>query len=95
MTISVGGRELHDLTGVSNGRAVSDPRHHQMAEPGRQPMPGIVLHRLHLGGRPERVRHTLGGALVMVAKPHADMAIVEDGVVSAIGLLDLVQRLRD
>ena len=66
-----------------------------MAEPGREPMPGIVLHRLHLGRGAERVRHALGGALVVGREAHADMAIVEDRIVRAVGLLDLVQRLRD
>ncbi|TXH51403.1 MAG: hypothetical protein E6Q97_18415, partial [Desulfurellales bacterium] len=35
----------------------------QMAEPGRQPAPGIVLHGLHLGRGAERVADPLGGAL--------------------------------
>ena len=66
-----------------------------MAEPGREPVPGIVLHRLHLGGGAERVRHTLGCALVVGREADPHMAVVEDGVVRAVGLFDLVQRLRD
>ena len=66
-----------------------------MAEPGREAVAGIVLHRPHLGRRPERVRDALGGALVIGREADADMTIVEDRVVGAVGLLDLVQRLRD
>jgi hypothetical protein len=66
-----------------------------MSEPGRQPVPGIVLHRLHLGGGAEGVGHAFGGALVIGGEADADMAVVEDRIVRAVGLLDLVQRLRD
>src|SRR3546814_17395991 len=58
-------------------------------------MPGIVLHRPHLGRGAERVRHPLGGPLVVGGEAHADMAVVEDRVVRAVSLLDLVERLRD
>ena len=58
-------------------------------------MPGIVLHRPHFRGRAQRIRYALGGALIVRGEADPDMAIVEDGVVLAIGLLDLVQRLGD
>ena len=58
-------------------------------------MAGIVLHRAHFGRRAERVGDALGRALVVGREAHAHMAIVEDRVVLAVGLLDLVQRLRD
>lgn len=66
-----------------------------MAEPGRQTVPGIVFHRLHLGGRAESVGHPLGRALIIGREAHPDVAIVENRVVGAVGLLDLVQRLGD
>ena len=66
-----------------------------MAEPRAKPVPRIVLHGPHLGRRSERVRDALGRALVIGREGDADMAVVEDGVVLAIGLLDLVEGLRD
>src|SRR3546814_11569587 len=56
---------------------------------------GVVLHRAHLGRGPERVRDALGGPLVIGRETDPDMAIVENRIVEAIGLFDLVQRLRD
>src|SRR3546814_19872533 len=58
-------------------------------------MAGIVLHCPHLGRCSKRIGHTFGGALIIGREAHANMAIVEDRVVGAVGLLDLVQRLRD
>ena len=66
-----------------------------MPQPRRQPVPGIVLHCLHLGRGAERVRNAFGGSLVIGREADPDMAVVEDRVVRAIGLLDLVQRLGD
>ena len=91
----VGGGELHDLAGGHQRPGRLRARHHQMAEPWREAMAGIVLHRPHLGRRPERVRDALGGALVIGREADADMTIVQDRVIGAVGLLDLVQRLRD
>src|SRR3546814_17415344 len=66
-----------------------------MAEPWRKTVAGVILHRAHLGRCPERVRDSLGGSLVIGRETHADMAIVENRIVEALGLLDLVERLRD
>ena len=66
-----------------------------MAEPRAEPAARIVLHGAHFGRHAERVGDTLGGALVVRREAHAHMAVVEDGVVLAVGLLDLVQRLGD
>src|SRR3546814_13677418 len=66
-----------------------------MAEPGRQAVAGIVLHRALFGGGAKRFRNALGSVIVVGRKGHADMAIVENRVVLAVSLLDLVQRLRD
>src|SRR3546814_20830843 len=66
-----------------------------MAEPGRQAMAGIVLHRALFGGGAKRFRNALGSVIVVGRKGHADMAIVENRVVLAVSFLDLVQRLRD
>src|SRR3546814_13963330 len=54
-----------------------------------------VAHGPLLGRGAECVRNALGGPLVVGGEREADMAIVEDGVVLAIGLLDLVETLRD
>ena len=62
-----------------------------MGEPGREPVAGIVAHRALLGRGAERVRDALGGALVIGREGDADMAIVEDRIVLAIGLVDLVE----
>ena len=62
---------------------------------GDEPMAGIVALRAQFGRRAERVGDALGRALVVGRERDADMAIVEDGVVLAIGLGDLVERLRD
>ena len=64
-------------------------------EPRRQPMAGIVALRAQFGRRAERIGYALGRALVIAAEGDPDMAIVEDGVVLAIGLGDLVEALRD
>src|SRR3546814_11532974 len=67
---------------------------HQMAEPGRQAVAGIVLHRALFGGGAKRFRNALGSVIVVGRKGHADMAIVENLVVLAVSFLALVQRLR-
>src|SRR3546814_8374076 len=68
---------------------------HDMGEPRGETVPRIVAHGTLLGSGAECVGDTLGGTLVVGRERDADMAIVEDGVVLAIGLLDLVQALRD
>ena len=88
-------RELHDLARREQRPRRLLPRDHEVAEPGRQPVPGIVLHRAHFGRGAERIRDALGRALVVGGEGDADMAVVEDRVVRAVGLLDLVERLRD
>ena len=39
--------------------------------------------------------HALGGALVIGGEADADVAIVEDRIVRAVGLFDLIEGLRD
>src|SRR3546814_10650910 len=56
---------------------------------------GIVLHCLHFCGGAQSVRNALGGPLIVRGEAHADMAVVEDRVVGAVSLLDLIERLRD
>ena len=58
-------------------------------------MAGIIPLRAKFRCGAERVGNALGRAFVVRGKRDADMAIVEDGVVLAIGLGDLVERLRD
>src|SRR3546814_6443681 len=88
------GWKLHDLARGHELAGGFRTRDHQMTEPGRKPVPGVVLHRPHLGGGTEPIRHPLGGPFVVGGEGHTHMAIVEDGVVRPISLLDLVERLR-
>src|SRR3546814_447711 len=57
----VGGRKLHHLAWREPRASRPGPRDHPVAEPGRQAMTGIVLHRPHFGRSAERVGDTLGG----------------------------------
>ena len=88
-------RQLHHLAGGEQRPGRLLPAHHHMAKPGREAMAGIVALGSQLGRGSERVRNALGGALVIGRKGDAHMAIVENGVVLAIGLGDLVERLGD
>src|SRR5215217_7228024 len=58
-------------------------------------MPGIVLHRAHLGCGSECVGYALGGALVVGRKRDPDVAVVEDSVVRSVGAFELVEALGD
>src|SRR3546814_9278670 len=58
-------------------------------------MPGIVAHRSLLGGLSQRIGNPLGGALVIGREGDTDMAVVEDRIIFAISLLDMVERLGD
>lgn len=58
-------------------------------------MPGIILHRPHLGGGAERIGNAAGGVVIIGRERDADMAIVENGVVRPVGFFNLVERLRD
>ena len=66
-----------------------------MTEPWAEPVASIVLHRPHLGRRPQGIRDALGGALVIRRKGHAHMTVVEDGIVRPIGFLNLIEGLGD
>lgn len=89
------GRKLHHLAGGKQRSRGLGARDHEMRQPGSEAMTGVVLHGPHLGRCAERVRHALGGPLVVGREAHADMAVVEHAVVGAVCLLDLVERLRD
>jgi len=58
-------------------------------------MPGIVLHCPLLGRDAESVRDALCGPLVVAGESNADVAVVENAVVLAVSLCELVQRLAD
>jgi hypothetical protein len=58
-------------------------------------MPCAVLLGAHFRRRAGGVRNAFGCALVVRGKAYALMAIVEDRIILAIGLLDLIQRLGD
>src|SRR3546814_14628758 len=66
-----------------------------MREPGHEPVSRIVAHRPLLGRRPERVGNALRRPLVVGRERDPHVAVVEDRVVLAVGLLDLVEALRD
>ncbi len=70
-------------------------RDHDVHQPGREPVACIVALGAQLRRGAKRVRNTLGRALVVGGERDPDMAIVEDRIVLAIGLGDLVERLRD
>ena len=58
-------------------------------------MAGVVPHRLHFGRGSKGIRDTLGSPFIIGREAHPDMAVVENGVVLAISLLDLIERLGD
>src|SRR5215510_4696335 len=87
----VGGRKLHHLACGQERPCRLLARDHEMSEPWRQAMARIVLHGAQLGRDAERVRDAFGRALVVGREADPDMAIVENGVVGSVGLLDLVQ----
>ncbi len=58
-------------------------------------MGSVVLHRPHFGCSAERVGDALGRAFVVRGEGHSDVAVIENGVVGAVGLLDLIERLGD
>src|SRR6266700_597700 len=89
------GRQLHHLTRREQRPRRLLPRDHQMTEPRTEPMAGIVPQRPHLGRSPQGIRDALRGALVVRGKGHAYMAVIENGVVRPVGLLDLVEGLGD
>src|ERR1700710_1094096 len=64
-----------------------------MPKPRTQAMPGIVLHRAHLGRGPKRAGYPLGRALVVRRERDADVAVVEDRVVWPVGAFKLVEAL--
>lgn len=58
-------------------------------------MTGIVSLCTQFRRGTESVRDSFGGALVVGGEGNADVAIVQDRVVLAVGFCDLVERLRD
>ncbi|MCY1235390.1 hypothetical protein D9M72_480050 [compost metagenome] len=62
-----------------------------MAKPGRQTVAGVVALRAQFGGSAEGLGDAFGGAFVVGREGHPHMAVVEDRVVLAVGLVDLVQ----
>src|SRR3546814_18830576 len=66
-----------------------------MREPGGGPMPGIVPHRALFGRDAERVRNPPPRSLIVGREGDTDMAVVENRIMLAVSLLDLIQGLRD
>jgi hypothetical protein len=58
-------------------------------------MAGVVALRPQFRGSAECIRDGLGRTLIIGGERNPHVAIVEDGVVLAIGLDDLIERLRD
>ena len=88
-------RELHHFAGSQELPRGLLPRDHDVGQPGCEPVARIVALGAQLGGRAQRVRDALGGALVVGGEGDPDMAVIENGVVLAIGFRDLIERLRD
>jgi len=66
-----------------------------VAEPWREPVPGVVALGAQLGRRAKRLGDAFGRALIVRRERDANVAVVQDGMVLAVGLVDLVERLRD
>jgi hypothetical protein len=58
-------------------------------------MAGIILHGAQFGRDPQRIGDPFGRPLVVGRERNTDMTIVEDGIVLAVSLLDLIERLGD
>ena len=87
----VGVGQLHDFAlGQKSARRLR-ARDHQVTKPRREAVSGIIAHRAGFGRSPERFRNALGSALVIGREAHPHMAIVENGIVLPVGLLDLIQ----
>lgn len=91
----VRGRKLHDFARRQQRPRGFLSRHHQMAEPRTEPVAGIILHRAQFRRGAERIGDAFRCALVIGREGDAHMAIVENGVVRSVSLLDLVERLGD
>ena len=89
------GWQLHHLARRQQRPRRLLARDHQVAEPRREPVPRVVALRTQLSSRPQGLRDPLGRALVVGGECNAHMAVVEDRVIRAIGLVDLIERLRD
>src|SRR3546814_8396327 len=87
----VGRRKLHDFARGQQCARGFLPADHDMCKPGRETVAGIIAHRTLLGRGAECVGNPLRGPLVIGREGDPDMAIVEYGVVLAIGLFDLVE----
>ena len=66
-----------------------------MAEPRREPMAGIVVQSAHFRGRTQGIGYAASCSLIIGGERNPNMAVVEDRVIRAVGLLDLIERLRD
>jgi hypothetical protein len=91
----VGRRKLHHLAGGQQWSRRVLPRNHQVTEPRREPVAGIVLHGAHFRRRAQGIGDAARGAFIVGREGDPDVAVVEDRVVRAVGFLDLIERLRD
>src|SRR5665213_885329 len=66
-----------------------------MPKPGTEAMTGIVLHGAHFSNSAKCIGDALCCAFVICRKAYAHVAIAENGIIWPIGLLDLIERLRD
>src|SRR5665213_1007663 len=64
------GRQLHHLTGREENSRSLLPRHHQVAEPGCQPVSCVIALCTQFSCRAERIRYAFGGALVIGCEGH-------------------------
>src|SRR3546814_12585112 len=87
--------KLHDLARRQQRPRGFLPADHDVGEPRREPMAGIVSHRALFGRGAERVRDAASGTFVVGRERHAHMTIVEDRNVLSVCFLDLLARLGD
>src|SRR3546814_16371286 len=66
-----------------------------MREPGGEPVTRIVPHRALFGGDAESIGNPLCRPLVIGRENNADVAVIENRIMLAIGFIDLIERLRD
>jgi hypothetical protein len=88
-------RQLHDFAGRQQRPGGFLARNHEMAEPGREPVAGVVFHRTNFGGSAQSIRDAFRRSLVIGGETYAHMTIIENGVIRPIGLFNLIERLGD
>src|SRR3546814_14992505 len=71
------------------------PADHDVRGPGREPMARIVPHGALLGRDAESIGNPLCRPLVIRRENDADVAVIEDRIMLAVGFIDLIETLGD